>query len=321
MKLWGAAMVRNEADVIESFARHNANILDGLAIVDHGSTDATAQILGDLGREGLTIDLIHDATLEHQQSAIMTRLARTVFAKHDADYVFLLDADEFLKLPSRDRLEAELRTLPPQVHVVHESHGYVPDFSRALMGADLLRSTRRVVKPKQEVYKAVVSRHFATSPTLIAEGNHLIVRRVGAESYPRVQHAKLQADLCSIAHVPVRSAEQLSAKIIVGWLACLMRPDCAQGVAYHWREAYARLLAGATLTPELLMQTACNYGLPVAEHLPLSAVELVDDPFLIEFATLHDGVANPGALPLVLRFAERMATRIADDAGLRQPAM
>ena len=31
MRLFGVAMVRNEADVIEAFVRHNLGVLDGLA--------------------------------------------------------------------------------------------------------------------------------------------------------------------------------------------------------------------------------------------------------------------------------------------------
>ena len=321
MKLWGATMVRNEADVIESFARHNLRVLDGLAIVDHGSTDATASILGDLAREGLAIDFTQDATLEHRQSAIMTGLARSVFAKHDPDFIFLLDADEFLKMPSRQRLEAEFATLPPQVHVVQESYGYVPDFSRGLRGAALLRTARRVVASRQPVYKAIVSRRFATSPTLVAEGNHLVVRRVGAESYPKVQHASLAPELCAIAHVPVRSAEQFAAKISVGWLACRTRADCADGVAFHWREAYARLRTGGLLAAEVLVRNACNYGLPEADWQPASAIELRDDPFLADIVNTHDDIGHQDALQLVLRFAERMATRIAEDSGLRQQRM
>jgi len=319
MKLWGAAMVRNEAYVIESFARHNLSVLDGLAIVDHGSTDATPGILRDLVAEGLAIDFTVDATLEHRQSAIMTRLARDAFARHDPDYVFLLDADEFLRVRSRERLEADLATLPPQVHAVHQWNAYVPDFSRGLQGADLLRSARRVVAPRPPVYKAIVSRHFATSPTLIAEGNHLVVRRLGAESYPKVQHARLVPELCALAHVPVRSAAQFSAKIIVGWLACLMRADCADGTAFHWREAYERLRAGEALTPALLEHMAVNYGLPAADWQPTDAIELRDDPFLADIVSTHDAEAHRDTLQLVLRFAERMAVRIADDSRHPQP--
>ena len=33
MKLFGAAMLRNEADVVESFVRHNLSLLDGLVVI------------------------------------------------------------------------------------------------------------------------------------------------------------------------------------------------------------------------------------------------------------------------------------------------
>ena len=34
-------MVRNENDVIESFVRHNLELMDEMHIIDHGSSDGT----------------------------------------------------------------------------------------------------------------------------------------------------------------------------------------------------------------------------------------------------------------------------------------
>jgi hypothetical protein len=45
MRLFGVMMVRNEADIIEASVRHNLSVLDGLVVIDHGSFDATADIL------------------------------------------------------------------------------------------------------------------------------------------------------------------------------------------------------------------------------------------------------------------------------------
>ena len=42
------SMVRNEADVIESFVRHNLQVADALYIIDHASTDGTGEILQQL---------------------------------------------------------------------------------------------------------------------------------------------------------------------------------------------------------------------------------------------------------------------------------
>ena len=45
MRLLAAAHVRNEADIVEAFVRHNLALLDGIAIVDHMSVDETPDIL------------------------------------------------------------------------------------------------------------------------------------------------------------------------------------------------------------------------------------------------------------------------------------
>ena len=49
------SMVRNEADVIESFVRHTLRFADRLYITDHRSEDATREILSALVSESLPI--------------------------------------------------------------------------------------------------------------------------------------------------------------------------------------------------------------------------------------------------------------------------
>ena len=62
MRLIGIAMVRNEADIIEAFVRHNLTVLDALVVVDHGSLDGTGEILALLQREGLPLRVMRDAS-------------------------------------------------------------------------------------------------------------------------------------------------------------------------------------------------------------------------------------------------------------------
>ncbi len=305
-------MARNEADVIEAFVRHNLTVLDGLAIVDHGSTDATPAILAALSAEGLPLRTDVDAELEFRQSEIVTRLTRRIFATTDADFIFLLDADEFLKVPSRDRLEAALASLPPEVHAVQEWHTYVPDFFRALDPASLIRSARRVSHGLEARYRAVVSRDFLQSPTLISEGSHLVVRRVGAESHPRIKHARLTVDESAVAHIPIRSAAQLGAKIAIGWLSCLMQPGRAPGLSSHWRDLYGLLRSGKALTPETLTLLAANYDVPESGRKPLDQIVFADDPFFADVEIIHQGAARPDALALVVQFAEKLARRVSD---------
>src|SRR5437867_8560884 len=131
MKLFGATMLRNEADIVESFVRHNLGVLDGLVAVDHGSADGTSEILAALVREGLPLDIRRDESVAYLQSETMTAATRDAFRRHGADFVVALDADEFLKLPSRALLEQVLAGVRPGMHAVMHWQTYVPDFGAA----------------------------------------------------------------------------------------------------------------------------------------------------------------------------------------------
>jgi hypothetical protein len=41
MRVVGITMVKNEADIIEAFVRHNLRFLDALVVVEHASADGT----------------------------------------------------------------------------------------------------------------------------------------------------------------------------------------------------------------------------------------------------------------------------------------
>ncbi len=116
MRIVGLARVKNEEDVIEEFVRYNLRFVDALFVVDNASFDGTGEILRALAGEGLALHILHDETVGYRQSESMTHFARDIFAQTDADFLVVLDADEFLKVDTRDRLEAILGALPPGAH-------------------------------------------------------------------------------------------------------------------------------------------------------------------------------------------------------------
>jgi hypothetical protein len=119
-------MVRNEADIVEAFVRHNLAFVDGIAIFDHRSTDATPAILARLKAEGLPITLLQDSEEGFYQGSRVTTLARECFARTQADFAFVLDADEFIRADSRALIEAALARVPPGHFAVHDWRSYVP---------------------------------------------------------------------------------------------------------------------------------------------------------------------------------------------------
>ena len=66
-KIVSVSMVKNEADVIESFVRHACTFVDEMYICDHKSTDGTLEILKSLQSEGLPIKISSYDSEDHAQ--------------------------------------------------------------------------------------------------------------------------------------------------------------------------------------------------------------------------------------------------------------
>jgi len=319
MNLHGVAMVRNEADIVELFVRHNLTVLDRLTVVDHGSVDATSSILAALAREKLPLEVIREASLEFRQSEIVTREVRRILSTTEADFIFLLDADEFLKVGSRSRLETALASMPNEMYAVQSWRTYVPDFSGPLDPVQILRSARKVV-PEGGGHKAVVARHSLKSSMYVAEGNHHLRKRLGNMGDFDVEPFRLRTEDSALAHVPVRSAAQFSAKVLVRWHARLIRPDRRELLGRQWLRAYddliadkvvtPEILAHATLPPEKLTELAMTYGLTKAERLA-GPFSLVEDPFLADVRIAYRDLAKPdpfALVPQITRCVKNLAT-------------
>jgi hypothetical protein len=310
MRLFGVAMVRNEADVIEAFVRHNLSVLDGLAIVDHGSFDATSEILAKLQAENLPLHVERDERPEYFQSACMTALVRETLRREQADFVFALDADEFLKCASRQTLEQALAEVPPGMHAVANWLTYVPEDldAGAAFGQGHLR--RRLRVERRTLYKAVIGRSFVErSADVVVMGNHLVSDPAHAEHPP---HARLRADVVAVAHCPVRSRGQLESKIVIGYLAHLASNPARKSLAFHWRRLYEELRSGGTFTPARMREIACNYGLQPGLWQPADTVELIEDPVRLAFVARYPPPAGIETLQLLMRFTETLARGRAD---------
>jgi hypothetical protein len=304
-------MVRNEADIIEALVRHNLTVLDGLAIVDHGSGDGTSEILANLVAEGLPLTVVSSDVVAYSQSEITTKLVRDVFANTPADFVFVIDADEFLKIPSRPLVEDVLGHLPSGMHALLQWQTYVPQFA---VGPDapemrlLLASSHRLIEERHNLHKVVVARHFMNAPEAYIEfGNH-VVRPSKAHAIARLPnpHARIKPTAAALAHVPVRSADQVTGKIAVGWLAFLATHSDDPDAAFHWREAYHDIANGLTLSAQVLSTIACNYSIPKSGWLSPAEMPRVADPFLANIELKYAHLNRQRPLPLVLAFAERL---------------
>jgi hypothetical protein len=311
VRVVGFMLVRNEEDVIEASIRHNLRSLDAITVVDHGSDDATPEILASLAREGLPIQVSRDDSLELRQAEVTTAEVRRLLAE-GADLAIPIDADEFLRMPSRARFEQVVAGANPAHHLAMTWLTYLP----ALEGGDIvarLRHARRLSTERHGVYKVIVRRLLLDTPSAeIVTGNH-IVRMNQGES--RLDHEAVSGDVAALAHVPIRSAGQFTAKVAVGTLARRLAAIPDKGISFHWEEEFDALLAGQALTRERLTAIAANYSVRPERRLAPSQVRWIEDPFIADIALLYTPQRPPNPLARILAFGERVAAEVARTTG------
>jgi hypothetical protein len=311
VKIVGVAMVRNEADLIEVFVRHNLAFLDALVVVDHGSADATLPILQALAQERLPLRLLANADARFLQAEVVTDVTRRLIEQGDADVVLPMDADEFVKTPSRAELERALAAIPSNATGQLHWQNYVPDFAhpdpdprRTIAGA------RRAESELHGLFKVAVTQAFKAQPrAILTQGLHRVAPRAGAPDHRFGPHARLRPESVAIAHLPLRSAEQYVVKVAVKKLGRLASginwtPDAAM------QAAYTRICDGAPIDPEVLRTAAANWSLPVGRWVDPATRRWIDDPFLADIPLRYTPTGQRAALPIVLDAVERLVERL-----------
>jgi hypothetical protein len=278
VRLIGVTMVRNEADIVEASVRHNLGVLDGMVVVEHGSVDRTPEILAGLQREGLRLHVVPDDRAEFFQARRLTAVARQAMTDEHADFVFPIDADEFVKVASRQALEQELSALPHGAHAALHWFTYVPESfdAQRLVGPSHLRW--RLAIERHGNYKCIIGRSFAEHPEqCLGSGNHFVDDPTASEPPP---HIVLRPEVVALAHCPVRSSEQLRQKVLLGYPAHMATRPLGHKQAFHWMELHPELSADARLSDARLREIACNYGVPKRDWQSADSLRLVEDPVL-----------------------------------------
>lgn len=300
MRLVGISMIKNGEDIVEAFVRHNLQFLDAMYILDNRSSDDTRAILDALVIEGCPLVILDDPEQAYFQSEKMTRLATQVAQREMPDFIFPIDDDEFIKCGSRQELEEELSLLAPSECGSIAWQTYVPDHDTTAVSPNPLAYIRRRRKRETpQYYKAWIPKSvFSAKNLVIQQGNHIVTVDGKAAQQRVLKNAIL-------AHVPVRSPDQIVAKAVIGWFGILLRGDSDRhSYSYQWRGLYRQFLED----PHVSWADAHNIALHYAElegGADSSTLECVPDP--IEPQELKYTRAAPrSAFSLILRTIENI---------------
>jgi hypothetical protein len=265
LKLAAVSMIRNESDLILPFLRQCAELFDEILVADIQSTDGTRAALRGFADPRLRVHVYDVDRQEKYQSALMNSLSREAFSR-GADWVFFLDADEFLDVADRSELEAYLQEvgsdvlMAPWVNLVPSHYGSYRSFdtTQTFFWSGRTSSYTKV---------AISSLFAANNPDYyIAEGSH----SVSAEP---TAHPIGDRPGLPILHVPIRSLDRFKLKIGSARRLTLAKHNRLQHEGVHV-EVIDDMLAVGSVEPAELNFIAGNYGELMEGKRTLDPVEL-----------------------------------------------
>jgi len=219
-------MVKDECDIIELFIRINLRFIDRMFIINNRSSDGTVAIIKRLQEEGCPVTLWHEDNVDFQQGLTTTTAARKIVDEYDPDWIFPLDADEFLTENGRE-LRAELEDIPDQKCGIMQWRTFVPlSGDYAAFENPLWHNFRQRKVETLQLSKVVIPANLAKTSKL-TPGNHHLTN----SDNQRIPEFTLTTTL---AHVPVRSSEQIVAKSIIGSLKQQITWNRLEKEGFHW---------------------------------------------------------------------------------------
>jgi hypothetical protein len=272
VKIVALTVVRNELDILEVFVRYHLELVDHMVIADHRSIDGSSELLRELEGEGLPVTVRPLTSPLFHQRQTMTELMWETAETMRPDLVLLLAADEFVASDGTQPVRAALESLTDTAPTTFPWRIYVPTPEDDQPDPNPLTRIvhRRASEPRQR-YKVAVPGRFARDRDYgLSNGNHRLVLWGS-----RAEVAAVNAPGLFLAHYPVRTVEQLSAKLVGFWAGRVAKVDRSPELDIDPRKAIAGLVCKGDPGPEWLQDVALSFGVPYEVD---QAPSLVRDP-------------------------------------------
>ena len=302
MKLGVVCLIRNEIDVIELFVRHLDALFDEVVLLDHQSVDGTSEILQSVCQQRSRWHYYKLLFNQKTQAPLMNFFIEKV-SDYDLDFLFFLDADEFILVKERQDLEKSLRSLSPGfVGALEWAYG-IPkknletllEPTTPLLVSNSFSRFSKVVIPKDILQKKNVK---------VSVGNHIAIDEQGLP-FP-------SQPLNRLLHIPIRGSNQLIKKTLISSINLLTNRERKTGDNFQY-DRFLQLIKENQLNYHTLLQALVVYehGWPVMPDDQkiqdfLKTVEEVQSKNLFAISqSLHVQV-NQKELPLEVLLADAL---------------
>ena len=298
MKICSISMVKDEADIIESFVRFGLSFLDYMVILDNGSTDNTGLILEKLKAEGKNIEVISHPSAGYDQALFMNELLAYASEKYSPDFIIPLDADEFLDADCNPR--DILSRLPPKYAYTISWRTYLPRDGTPLppflpFGMAFYRDAR-YENFKKVIIPCEVTRKYAIR---LATGNHKVFG-IGDNLVKNIESLRM-------GHFPIRSREQFQSKVILGVIRHMCNGQMQAGMGMHLMRPYCAIKYDNQYD---LFEEALNFANFTNAPFTLFHPGVLNTEFCGEIDIRYADLSNVSYLKNILGMCESMADLI-----------
>lgn len=233
MKTVALSIVKNEADIIEPFIRHNAAHVDAFLVCDHQSTDGSAELIEQLRNEGYPIfpyrvrcNVLHKGPwmtfLAHEAKALIPGLR----------YIAPLDADEFIQVRGAS-LESSL-----DAHF--ERHRDAVCFMRWITYVPTADDDTAEPNPVLRARRRFESEAAPFRKIILPARSIRFLLNVGVGAHAAMYHRhKLRGhdmEFVDLCHFPIRSMTQVKRKVMQGRAATQEFRQKKSGRSIHWKQ-------------------------------------------------------------------------------------
>jgi hypothetical protein len=250
------SMVRDEIDIIEPWLCHVLSLCDNVHVIDHQSSDGTRELLLEYAQRNSKLNLYLYDNPAYAQADLVNLIAGSCGPFSANDWLFFLDADEFLPAVNYDDLSTIMGAFSARdTHAVKLRWRNIVSLDLATSGTR--RQTKMLLAPlRSSVYK-VAFQPANYSEFSVDQGAHNLLSKDRIVDIPHERNP-----MGFLYHFPIRSFEQVAKKIHNGTSAYTALGSARkQKNGWHWN-VLGDLLSGGIFDASLAMGCAYYYGEP-----------------------------------------------------------
>lgn len=263
-KIFTLSMIKNEADIVETFVRYTMNFASKMFFVDNGCSDGSIEILKELIKEGFDIEIFSETQVFYEQFLIENKYIKKISDNYFYDFLIPLDIDEFLACDNC--LLKQIDSLPVDKVIMIKWRTYCILSENEKTSNFFLDRITHVRLNEEKTFTKVIL------PYNLVKNNNLLVSMGHHDIESKSEIERMYFEEIYIAHFPVRSMEQIQLKIYQGIITQLMS-SYHSVVAFHWRKIQKELRSGKFN----LIKYSMEYALPLEQDLTM--IDFVKNPF------------------------------------------